>query len=260
MAFHCGVPACAAPCGAWFGIGPSRNGGNGANVLDAGAAGATAGLGASPVCFEVAAALGASAASASIAAASEGRDTTSPSFLPTASNAGPEVAFLLAGSDALAMGASVFATPAGTNAANAGAVAGTAAGATTVSGGLMEGRRACPGAVPSPRSARCCLIETTPRSSLFVSETCWRSARGTSDERCSGMNARGASSRGLCLWTREPRRSVECACRRAARCPAGDAVRRTSEPSIRESKSGKARPVTCQVGARLPAHSAHRES
>lgn len=69
------------------------------------------------------------------------------------------------------------------------------------------------------------------------------------------MNARGASSRGLCLWTREPRRSVACACRRAARCPAGDAVRRTSEPSIRESKSGKARPVTCQVGA--PASSLH---
>ena len=67
------------------------------------------------------------------------------------------------------------------------------------------------------------------------------------------MHARGASSRGLCLWTREPRRSVACACRRAARCPAGDAVRRTSEPSIRESKSGKARPVTCQVGA--PANS-----
>ena len=96
--------------------------------------------------------LGASAASASIAAASEGRETVSPSFLPTAAIAGPEVALLLAGSDgsdALAMGASVSANPAERN---AGAVTGAAASATTFSDGLMEGRRASPGAFPSPEA------------------------------------------------------------------------------------------------------------
>ena len=113
-----------------------------------------------------------------------------------------------------------------------------------------------PGRVPVT-TRRALLLNRNDAAQLVVGfrDDGWWSARGTSDERFSGSNARGASSRGLCLWTREPRRGIACACRRAARCPAGDAVRRTSEPSIRESKSGKARPVTCQVGA--PASSLH---
>jgi hypothetical protein len=96
-------------------------------------------------------ALGASVASASIAAASDARETVSPSDLGSPAIAIPVIAFLLAEDDALAIAAVFGAIPDGTKAAKAGTVAGTVMVDTTVSGGLMNRRGTNTRAFPSSR-------------------------------------------------------------------------------------------------------------
>ena len=111
----------------------------------------------------------------------------------------------------------------------------------------MTGRRARPSAFPSPRGgARCCVIETTPRSSLFVSEATVGGPRA--GPRTSGVRGRtraaaplGVSACGLASPGGVSR--ARAVARRVVR--RGDAVRLNRR--LTREKSGKARRVTCQV-------------